>query len=81
MKAETILILYIMAVAFLSFAVLAPVVPDRIILGPRCTGVCPMFVVEVHAYVSPTYFAFGFGTVLTLPGLYYSFHWSPWRYL
>ena len=83
MNAKTILIAYLVVVAIGTFLVFAPVVPQNIVLGPRCANgaPCPLFVILQHASVSPTYYAFGFGGVLTYPSWTYSFHWSQWRYV
>lgn len=80
-KAKALLLLYIAVVAVVTVLVLAPVAPETIVLSPHCVSFCPDFEIGVHAYVSLSYYAGGVGTVLVMPGWYYSFHWSPWHYL
>ena len=81
MKAGTVLILCLVVVVVGVFVVFVPVVPQSIVLAPRCNSIsCPLYMVQQRALVSLSYFAFRFGAVLTVPGLAYSFHWTQWRY-
>jgi hypothetical protein len=86
MKKKAKLALGLMILVVVASVIFLPLVPKDIILAPRCVGLagenyCPMFRVEQHAFVSPSYYLVGFGGVLAVPSWSYSFHWTQWLYL
>jgi len=83
-RAKAWLLLYVVIIALLTFLVFAPVVPEMFSVSLACSlnskpMICSVAIpagLQIPAYVSVSYYALGFGTIL-IPSFnwYYVFAW------